>query len=107
MAEQPDLVWANCVNFSGLLSYLPIPCVKKDNKWFDESGEFEVEKLGLVVKNKNITYASRNINEVESWTVGVLAVLKLISRGKREIQEQKTTCNQEAKQEDSKGTKNL
>jgi hypothetical protein len=75
-----DYIWANCINLSGLYSSLPVKCHPKGRNWIDDDGEISVERLGLIVTDKNITYSSSRLEDVTTWTLGVLAALKLIHR---------------------------
>ena len=74
-----ESVWANRLNLAGLYSPFPIKCHIKESIWIDEE-ELDVERLGLTVKGSTVTYAAESKENVEAWTLGVLATFKLLHK---------------------------
>lgn len=73
-------VWINGINLSGLWFKKPVKAYWEDalGCWYDASGNFNADNLGIEYKNSCVTFASYSKKEAELWTQGVLATLKLI-----------------------------
>ena len=83
---KPKVVWATAVNRAGLWSSKPMrmaleidPIVPvSQRRWWDASGNFCVERLGLRQKIVITTFASENKHEVEIFIAGVRALADAI-----------------------------
>lgn len=82
-----DVVWGNCINLSGLYSTKPIKCIK-DNEfehdidrtiYWDKSGTFDIEVVGLDKKKGCIKFSSFDKKETEVWTDGAKSILFMLN----------------------------
>lgn len=75
--------WGACVNLGGLYSIDPVALSTRltafnRTEYWDTEGNFDIERLGLDVKESRITFASVNKKEVELWISGASSVMKLL-----------------------------
>lgn len=79
--KQPEIVWANAINLSGLYSKEPIRCRLDDvlDNWWDRKGEFSVNVLGTHDTGGMIYFSSEVRNDVVFWTEGAKAVMKMLN----------------------------
>jgi hypothetical protein len=81
-----DTYYGNAINLSGLWSKTPIKCtIGIDNEAWDEEGNFNInpKKLGTEIRDGIIKFTSKDKNEVQIWTDGVLATMKMLNRWSR------------------------
>lgn len=78
--------YGNMINLTGLYSKTPIKCCYinsfLDNVLYDLDGCFSINpnKLGTEIRDGYIKFTSENELEVEKWTQGALAALKMLNR---------------------------
>jgi hypothetical protein len=76
--------YGNSINLSGLYSKKPVRCdsvaTYDNNKYWDKDGDFcvDINKLGIEYKECIVTFSSENEKEVQIWTDGVLATMKML-----------------------------
>lgn len=85
----PTYIWIAGINLSGLWHKIPIKAVYNSSlhQWYDCSGDFGVNKLGLDSNRRDgygellpiITFASTSESEVQIWIDGVLSSFKLLN----------------------------
>jgi hypothetical protein len=69
-------IWAAKISYDGLYSNKPIE-VKEDTRfeaYYGKDGDFEIDKLGLHITKRNITFASENKAEIKTWISGAKAL---------------------------------
>ena len=80
MKYQKKPIYSNAINLGGLISKNPMK-LKWDttlNSYYDESGDYSVENLGLIEKSGIIIFSSENKKEVELWTNGIEATFQML-----------------------------
>jgi hypothetical protein len=79
--KRPKVIYANSFNLSGLYSLSPLKLTwcPDSELYFDKSGDYCVEKVGRIFDDGCIYFSSPIKEEVDLWTNGALAVLKMIS----------------------------
>jgi hypothetical protein len=74
--------YCNFVNLRGLYSQQPIVCKRPDENgiFWDSTGNISVnpKKLGLNIDSGIIKFSSGSRRDVELWTNGALAILKML-----------------------------
>lgn len=86
MNSVPRVLYANKVNLSGLYSPEPIKLLLHDEYdteedeaiWWDEDGDLEVTRVGLVAEYGYIIFSSDKLEEVRIWTSGVKSTMILL-----------------------------
>ncbi len=80
--KHPKYIYANGVNLSGLYSALPLHMTwdSELQSWWDVKGNFEVTILGTKVQARIVTFAALTQAEVQAWTDGVAAAMRMLTR---------------------------
>jgi len=78
------VLWGNAVNLSGLWSRtsMKLTWQKGLKEWYDSAGNFSVAKAGTQsdLDGDFIAYASHDKKDVDTWTAGVRATMKILHR---------------------------
>lgn len=78
-----EVYYGNMINLSGLYSDKPIKCAKQgSSSYWDEEGDFDINpnKLGIEIRDGYIKFTSSNEKEVQLWTDGVIASMKIMKK---------------------------
>lgn len=77
-----SVVFSNSINLGGLYSPRPIRLQwnKSLNSWWDKEGNYEATKLGVFEEDGLVQFTSLDRQEVEFWTLGVKATMKMLKR---------------------------
>lgn len=82
MTNQCKPTWFNGLNLSGLWFRKPKRGYwdKNLHEWYDKSGDFSAEVLGLDMQHGHATFASESKKEVELWTLGIQTAMAFLRR---------------------------
>lgn len=80
--KEGEKLYANAVNLGGLYSSVPIPVYFNEElaSYWAEDGDFEVKKIGTLVEDGIVTFASDRPSEAVAWTLGAKAVMKMLRK---------------------------
>jgi len=78
---KPKIIYGNAVNLSGLYNKSPMRLKWNEELegYWDSFGDFEVDNVGEVARDGFIAFASVSKQDVENWTRGALAVMKMLN----------------------------
>jgi hypothetical protein len=82
----PKVLYSNMVNMAGLYSRTPVKCFLRRGgpdsvygaSYWDSTGDYDTYKPGLEIRTGWIKFTSESKREVEAWTEGASAVMRML-----------------------------
>lgn len=80
--KKPKIAYGNSVNLSGLYSSHSVKLTYNPelDSWWDKSGNYNADFLGLEVRDGIVVFSSVNKRDVDLWTMGAKAVMDKLRR---------------------------